>query len=112
MQKSDASSVWSTKVASSPYDFSVFTTVATNEKQHDEVLFPAIKQSQIRAWESAEKICRGIIFDDDDDDEEESTDDESENTKNPIISIPGYTEGELKELSKYPNLSSQEEKNS
>ena len=26
--KSDASSVWSTKVASSPYDFSVFTTVA------------------------------------------------------------------------------------
>ncbi|KHC33974.1 hypothetical protein MGQ_04078 [Candida albicans P76067] len=99
------------KVASSPYDFSVFTTVATNEKQHDEVLFPAIKQSQIRAWESAEKICRGIIFDDDDDDDdEESTDDESENTKNPIISIPGYTEGELKELSKYPNLSSQEEK--
>ena len=74
------------------------------------MLFPAIKQSQIRAWESAEKICRGIIFDDDDDDEEESTDDESENTKNPIISIPGYTEGELKELSKYPNLSSQEEK--
>lgn len=99
------------KVASSPYDFSVFTKVITNEKHHDQVLFPAIKQSQIKAWESAEKICRGIIFDNDDEyDDEESTEDESEDKKNPIISIPGYTDGELKELFKYPNLSSQEEK--
>lgn len=104
-------------VSMSKYDYSVFVG-STGEPM------PPVKESQIQAWESAEKISASIIFDHDvrssdafsifdDASRDETFDDDSvcaeaESSINRgaqrtlgrsgqlILSIPGYTRGELK----------------
>lgn len=104
-------------VSMSKYDYSVFTGAV-------EEPMPPVKESQVQAWESAEKISASIIFDHDvtssdafsifdDAGRDETFDDDSvcaeaetsinrgvERTrpraKRLILSIPGYTRGELK----------------
>lgn len=89
------------------YDYSVFTNHCINELD----LLPCIKESQIKAWESAEKISDNLIFDNDSDfsDEEDNSivdaghltvDDDKKNTNDLdfIKSIPGYTKEELEIL--------------
>lgn len=110
----------------SKYDYSVFIDNWTPIDEHD--LLPPVKESQIKAWESAEKISANIIFDHDmsassdafaifddadklvdssydedtcaGDDPETSinrgTQDKVTTTQLLILSIPGYTKGELK----------------
>lgn len=82
------------------YDYSVFTKrIEPTEDQPYDVedhtaptgskLNPPVKESQIRAWESAEQITKNLIFDASSDSD---TDDEEPNI---IQSIPGYTKEEL-----------------
>ncbi|KAL6451688.1 hypothetical protein SBY92_002994 [Candida maltosa Xu316] len=87
------------------FDCSVFTNVDVNRQSHS--LFTPIKESKVKAWESAEKVAQSIIFDNDDSDSDAFSDDDKENC---VVSIPGYTKGELELLNKYSNLSTQEEK--
>ncbi|KAK6456877.1 anaphase-promoting complex subunit 9-domain-containing protein [Scheffersomyces xylosifermentans] len=102
------------------YDYAVFTNYPTDiDLQHGDHLPPAVKESQIKAWESAERISRNVIFgvssesEDEFDDEDESASGSSDsfndkenseninngrtgvNKNNIIQSIPGYTRGEL-----------------
>lgn len=104
-------------VSMSKYDYSVFTGAV-------EEPMPPVKESQVQAWESAEKISSSIIFDQDlsssdafsifdDAGHDETFDDDSvcvdaetsinrgtERTRPKqirlILSIPGYTRGEFK----------------
>ncbi|RCK58025.1 hypothetical protein Cantr_06648 [Candida viswanathii] len=85
------------------FDCGIYTRAV--ERNRNE-LFPAVRESQIKAWESAERATRNLVFGNDSS-EDESDDDEHDNA---IVSIPGYTQGELSMLFKYKNLSSQEEK--
>lgn len=113
------------------YDYSVFSGLPLDPEAADETgLPPPIKESQIRAWESAEKISANIIFEhstpqdgfgiyedgapdtsiEDDthmgDDPETSIDRGGRSPRLPIkkgpkdliLSIPGYTKGELEVL--------------
>lgn len=89
----------------STYDYSVFTNYSNeSDVQDDDCLPPAIKESQVKAWESAEKITNNLIFndtssesdDDDDADGEPKGAKETKHRNNEIIqSLPGYTKGEL-----------------
>lgn len=92
------------------YDYSVFTkrdNWNTSDDNSDPEP-PCVKESQIKAWESAEKISNNLIFDHDSDlsDEDDNLlkeegndneiDDNDNYLKNDIIkSIPGYTKNEL-----------------
>lgn len=103
----------------SKYDYSVFTR-PRGTADDDTDLPPPLKQSQIRAWESAEKISANIIFDNGQpgtmseglgifDDGDTSIDDDSvgetsidrgtpaspTKSRPTVLSIPGYTKGEL-----------------
>lgn len=96
----------------SKYDYTVFTRHQESDDV-DEPLPPPIKDSQIRAWELAEKISANIIFDHAKTDAKDGDDDSfvadeadtsivrgedgrtSEPETNIIASIPGYTKGEL-----------------
>lgn len=49
------------------YDYSVFTGYADEESNYGDHFPPAIRESQIKAWESAEKISSNLIFDNDSD---------------------------------------------
>lgn len=79
-------------INTSAYDYGAFTNYPSGiDLQHGDNLPPAVKESQIRAWESAERVSAGVIFGEDDEE-----DDDEEETNNPIIkSIPGYTSSEL-----------------
>lgn len=76
------------------YDYSVFVDATTGE------LGPrAVKESQVKAWESAERIAANVIFDSDSEDEVES----ATPTRNPepttvLEAIPGYTKDEVKTM--------------
>ncbi|CUM68366.1 uncharacterized protein PRCAT00006088001 [Priceomyces carsonii] len=88
------------------YDYSVFTHYADGtDLQHGDNLPPAVKEAQIRAWESAEKVSYNLIFDELSD----SSDDEEI-----IGDIPGYTRGEvsiiLKKFGEKQVLDEEEEK--
>ena len=59
----------------------------------------AVKESQVKAWESAERIAANVIFDSDSEDEVES----ATPTRNPepttvLEAIPGYTKDEVKTM--------------
>ena len=77
------------------YDYSIFTNYPNGiDLQHGDHLPPAIKETQIKAWESAEKISKNVIFGN------SSDSDEDDNHKlisynNPVTAIPGYTKGEF-----------------
>ena len=87
------------------YDYSVFANYSNeSDVQNDDCLPPAVKESQVKAWESAEKITNNLIFNDsssesDDDDEADGEPKDAKEMKhrnNEIIqSLPGYTKGEL-----------------
>lgn len=82
------------------YDYSVFTNrFESMEDQTYDVedhaaltgskLSPPVKESQIKAWESAEQITRNLIFD-------ASSESDTDGEEPDIIqSIPGYTKDEL-----------------
>ncbi|CAH2352918.1 hypothetical protein CLIB1423_08S04104 [[Candida] railenensis] len=57
----------------------------------------SVKQSQISAWESAEKVTKNLIFNNSSDDDDDELEDSSSllGSKDAIKSIPGYTDGEL-----------------
>lgn len=57
----------------------------------------AVKESQISAWESAEKVTKNLIFNNSSDDDDDELEDSSSllGSKDAIKSIPGYTDGEL-----------------
>lgn len=104
----------------SKYDHTVFTRHCGTDDDSD--LPPPLKESQIRAWESAEKISANVIFDNErptvaseglgifdsgaadisvDDDSQIEGDDSMDRSSLPrhskvILSLPGYTKGELK----------------
>lgn len=112
------------------YDYSVFTEHHVSEALDEGELPPPIKESQIRAWESAEKISANIIFEsttestsdnfdifeDGSRDVDTSVDDENHaddaetsiirggsaltprSSGGMVLSIPGYTKGELQIL--------------
>lgn len=69
------------------YDYSIY-------RGYDgyEGIAPTVKESQIKAWESAEKISNNLIFDNDSD---LSDDDEKEIDDQIISSIPGFNNEEL-----------------
>lgn len=87
------------------YDYSVFTNYSNDSDMlDDDSLPPAVKESQVKAWESAEKITNNLIFNDtsSESDDDSEVDGEPKDTKemkhrsNEIIqSLPGYTKGEL-----------------
>lgn len=111
------------------YDYSVFIkhcdpesevlkSLAPNDQyigsslgdEETECLPPPIRESQIKAWESAEKISSNLIFDSSDDEVElddnydaanESIDDKEnlphlkEKDDNIILALPGYTRGDV-----------------
>lgn len=86
------------------YDYSVFTSYTGDiDTQDDDYLRPAVKESQIKAWEFAEKITNNLIFNNlSSESEDDDADNESKDTKEPrrrnneiIQSLPGYTKGEL-----------------
>lgn len=91
------------------YDYSVFTNYPTEiDLQHGEHLPPAIKESQIKSWELAERISTNVIFGNSSESEDDIDElDEDEHTEasrsskvnlrknNVIQAIPGYTRGEL-----------------
>lgn len=103
------------------YDYSVFREYPVgNEEGHSP---PAVKESQIKAWESAEKITNNLIFDHDSDLSDDGEINEGEtnedihidnvkplsnitdsNAQNDILNviktIPGYTKGELEIIGK------------
>lgn len=105
----------------SKYDYTVFTRhgpEVSEDLAENDPLPPPIKESQIRAWESAEKISANIIFDHerskegfaldakDLDDSYDAGDGETsidrgkeglpnEEKDNIVTAIPGYTKGEL-----------------
>lgn len=110
----------------SKYDYSVFADHAMKAGDDDE-LPPPIKELQIRAWESAEKISANIIFESSQDPENSICEDgaadldlsiddtqleddletsinrghsplKQSKSEGIISSIPGYTKGELKLL--------------
>ncbi|CAI5759772.1 unnamed protein product [Candida verbasci] len=91
---------------SSIYDYSVFTHHPNSSIKSNEVNLPFLKESQIKAWESAESTS-AIIFQDSSDDDE----DDYNCNPNPIKSIPGYTNSELEFLfsQKNHNLLSKEQ---
>lgn len=72
---------------------------------------PPIKESQLKAWDLAEKVTNNLIFDSSSDDEDygDNTMEDIENatatkksSDKPIITaIPGYTKGELEVLLKH-----------
>lgn len=73
------------------YDYSPFTNYPSGvDLQHTDHLPPAIKESQIKAWESAERITNSVIFGEDEDDEEDE-----DGGDRFIEGIPGYTKAEL-----------------
>lgn len=81
------------------YDYSVFTHYPNDDDmQSEDFLPPAVKESQIKAWESAEKISKSLIFDDSSSDEEDGAEDGQLQSKEGdviIKTLPGYTRGEL-----------------
>ncbi|CAK7898417.1 hypothetical protein CAAN1_04S05666 [[Candida] anglica] len=89
---------------SSTFDHSVFTSAAlqsyTHENAHTDPMrvVPPVKESQIKAWESAEKVAASLIFNnssDSSDDESYTSNHISGDNKNIIKSLPGYTTNEL-----------------
>lgn len=80
------------------YDYSLFISYPGDnvDSQDEDYAPPAVKESQIKAWESAEKISKTVIFDSSDESlEEETQDDKSTDQEQLIRSIPGYTASEL-----------------
>lgn len=103
------------------YDYSIFREYP--EGSEEGYSPPAVKESQIKAWESAEKITNNLIFDNDSDlsDDEEMNEGETnedihidnvkplsnlnaDTAQNEILdmikTIPGYTKGELEIIGK------------
>lgn len=78
------------------YDYLVFVDGISPE------LGPRIvKESQIKAWESAERITSNIIFDSDSEDEGDVAATPTRNSSPTVLeSIPGYTKEEVKILSR------------
>ncbi|ODV78802.1 uncharacterized protein CANTADRAFT_91088 [Suhomyces tanzawaensis NRRL Y-17324] len=78
------------------YDYSVFTNYPDGtDLQHGEHLPPAVKESQIKAWESAEKISRNVIFGDaSDSDDGESDVDHNPESAPYVTYLPGYSREE------------------
>lgn len=76
------------------YDYSVFVDATLGE------LGPrAVKESQIKAWESAERIAANVIFDSDSDDEvETATPMRSPEHTSVLEAVPGYTKDEVKTM--------------
>ncbi|CCE85949.1 Piso0_005591 [Millerozyma farinosa CBS 7064] len=80
-------------LVSGGYDYGVFVSANDGASgPEDKSMPPLVKQSQIKAWESAEKVSQKLIFDDSDTEEGEK---ESSPSEEIITSIPGYTNGEL-----------------
>lgn len=76
------------------YDYSIFTNYPNGtDLQHGDHLPPAVKESQIKAWESAEKISKNVIFGNSSDSEDD--DEFRPKTTIPVTAIPGYTKGEF-----------------
>ncbi|KAK6200025.1 anaphase-promoting complex subunit 9-domain-containing protein [Scheffersomyces amazonensis] len=123
------------------YDYSVFTNYPNGiDLQHGDHLPPAIKESQIKAWESAERMTKNIIFGDSSESEDDGLSENegqdnnnnsinnniykngsigkriptrSKNIKNNIIqAIPGYTRGELQIILESFNKSGVKDDNS
>lgn len=96
------------KPEKSSFDCKIYTKSVV---PHKNKLFTPIRESQLNAWESAESVTRNLVFNNDSSDDESDDDcDETKNNDNAIVSIPGYTQGELDMLFKFKNLSNQEEK--
>lgn len=93
------------KTEKTTFNCDIYTKSVASQKSK---LFLPIRESQVNAWESAESVTRNLVF------SNESSDDESENYGQDhgdvIVSIPGYTQGELNMLFKFKNLSNQDEK--
>lgn len=80
-------------LVSGGYDYGVFVSANGGASgPEDKTMPPPVKHSQIKAWESAEKVSQKLIFDDSDTDEGEK---ECLASDEIITSIPGYTKGEL-----------------
>lgn len=102
------------KQAKQEYDYSVFVRHPWENSNHQDYMFPVVRDSQIAAWESAERVVDSVIFNkgksslDDfdkslqlysnDNSEKKTKNKESKNKKSKeyvIKSIPGYCSREL-----------------